>query len=46
VFWIIVFLRVPSALQLTDGWPDIPLQNDLIQSRIHGSFNDGKSSVS
>ena len=40
VFWVIVFLHDPDALQLqlTDGWPDILLYNSLIQSRIHGSI--------
>ncbi len=40
VFWIIVLLQNPSSLQLevTNRWPDIVLQDFLVDSRIHGSI--------
>ncbi len=48
VFWIIVLLQNPSSLQLevTNRWPDIVLQNFLVDSRIHGSIYHSKSSRS
>lgn len=46
VFWIIVLLQNPSALQVTNWWPDILLQDFLVESRIHGSINPSKSSRS
>ncbi len=48
VFGIIVLLHNPSALELevTNWWPDILLQDFLIECRIHGSINYGKSSRS
>ncbi len=48
VFGIIVLLHNPSALKLevTNWWPDILLQDFLIECRIHGSINYGKSSRS
>ncbi len=48
MFGIIVLLHNPSALELevTNWWPDILLQDFLIECRIHGSINYGKSSRS
>ncbi len=48
VFWIIVLLQNPSSLQLevTNRWPDIVLQDFLVDSRIHGSIYHRKSSRS
>ncbi len=48
VFWIIVLLQNPSSLQLevTNRWPDIVLQDFLVDSRIHGSIYHSKSSRS
>ncbi len=46
VFGIIVLLNNPSALELSNWWPDILLQDFLIECRIHGSINYGKSSRS
>ncbi len=48
VFGIIVLLHNTSALELevTNWWPDILLQDFLIECRIHGSINYGKSSRS
>ncbi len=48
VFWIIVLLQNPSSLQLevTNRWPDIVLQDFLIECRIHGSIYHSKSSRS
>ncbi len=48
VFQIIVLLHNPSALELevTNWWPDILLQDFLIECRIHVSINYGKSSRS
>ncbi len=47
-FWIIVLLQNPSSLQLevTNRWPDIVLQDFLVDSRIHGSIYHSKSSRS
>ncbi len=46
--WIIVLLQNPSSLQLevTNRWPDIVLQDFLVDSRIHGSIYHSKSSRS
>ncbi len=48
VFGIIVLLHNPSALELevTNWWLDILLHDFLIECRIHGSINYGKSSSS
>jgi len=48
VFWIIVLLQNPSSLQLevTNRWPDILLQDFLVNSKIHGSIYHSKSSRS
>ena len=48
VFWIIVLVHNPIALQiqLTDRWLDILLKIFHVQSRINGSFNNGKWSRS
>ncbi len=48
VFWIIVLLQYTSSLQLevTNRWPDIVLQDFLVDSRIHGSIYRSKSSRS
>ncbi len=48
VFWIIILLQNPSSLQLevTNRWPDIVLQDFLVDSRIHGSIYHSKSSRS
>ncbi len=46
--WIIVLLQNLSSLQLevTNRWPDIVLQDFLVDSRIHGSIYHSKSSRS
>ncbi len=46
MFWIIVLLHNLSSLELeiTNWWPDILLQDFLIEYRIYGSINNGKSS--
>lgn len=48
VFWIVVLLQNPSALQLevTIRWPDLLLQDLLVDGRIHGSIYHSKSSRS
>ncbi|KAE8601208.1 hypothetical protein XENTR_v10013587 [Xenopus tropicalis] len=48
VFWVIVLLQHPRSLQLelTNRWPDILLQNVLVDSRIHGSIYHSKPSRS
>uniref|UniRef100_A0A803K1T5 Pre-rRNA-processing protein TSR2 homolog n=1 Tax=Xenopus tropicalis TaxID=8364 RepID=A0A803K1T5_XENTR len=44
VFWVIVLLQHPRSLQLelTNRWPDILLQDFLVDSRIHGSIYHSK----
>ncbi len=46
MFWIIVLLHNLSSLELeiTNWWPDILLQDFLIEYRIYGSINNGKLS--
>ncbi len=46
MFWIIVLLQNPSShqLEVTNRWPDIVLQDFLVDSRIHGSIYHSKSS--
>ncbi len=46
VFGIIVLLHEPNALGVTNWRPDILLQDFLIECRIQGSINYGKSSRS
>ncbi len=46
VFEIIVLLHEPNALGVTNWRPDILLQDFLIECRIQGSINYGKSSRS
>ncbi|XP_028667068.2 leucine-rich repeat-containing protein 42 isoform X3 [Erpetoichthys calabaricus] len=48
VFWVIVLLQHPRSLQLelTNRWPDILLQDFLVDSRIHGSIYHSKPSRS
>ncbi len=48
VFGIIVLLHIPSAheLEVTNWWPDILLQDFLIECKMHGSINYGKPSRS
>ncbi len=47
-FGIIALLHNPSVLELefTNWWPDILLQDFLIESKIHSSISYGKSSRS
>ncbi|KAE8613859.1 hypothetical protein XENTR_v10007895 [Xenopus tropicalis] len=48
VFWVIVLLQHPRSLQLelTNRWPDILLQDFLVDGRVHGSIYHSKPSRS
>ncbi len=46
MFGIIVLLHNPSTLEVTNWQPYILLQDFLIECRVHGSINYGKSSRS